>query len=132
MFLAQVGYPNFELIVYTVETPMTFFPIVDGLDPENQYIMYRLFRDATRYINGHHTKDVSALNRDPKRVILIDWNENSVALGRDNALLLKKWEGDTADRALIGLAQLLQGRPKKLTMVKNFVTLHFHCSNQTV
>ena len=88
MFLSQVGYPNFEIVIYTTENAMTFFPIVDGLDPDNRflvisirmqdrhykniifdrYIMYRLFRDATRYINGHHTKDVSALNRDPKRV----------------------------------------------------------------
>ena len=27
----------------------------------------------------------------------------------DNSLILKKWEGETQDTALIGLAQLLQG-----------------------
>ena len=32
-----------------------------------------------------------------------------MALNRENALLLKKWEGDNTDRQLIGLAQLLQG-----------------------
>lgn len=87
---------------------MTFYSIIDGLDPNNQYINYRLFRDATRFVNGHPTKDVSALNRDPKRVILIDWSKDSVALGMDNSLILKKWEGETQDTALIGLAQLLQ------------------------
>ena len=30
--------------------------------------MYRLFRDATRYVDGHHTKDLFALNRDLKKV----------------------------------------------------------------
>jgi hypothetical protein len=68
--MSQIGYPNFELVVYSVETPTTFFPIVDGLDPGGQYINYRLFRDATRFVNGHPTKDISALNRDPKRVSL--------------------------------------------------------------
>ena len=43
------------------------------------------------------------------KVIVIDWNANSVALNRQNALLLPKWEGDNTDRHLIGLAQLLQG-----------------------
>jgi len=43
------------------------------------------------------------------QVIMVDWNPNSVALNRDNALVLKKWEGDNTDRQLIGLAQLLQG-----------------------
>jgi len=33
----------------------TAFPIIDGLDP-NGHIMYRLFRDATRYMNGTHVK----------------------------------------------------------------------------
>ncbi len=40
---------------------------------------------------------------------MIDWNDRACALNRDNALLLKKWDGDNSDRALIGLAQLLQG-----------------------
>ena len=40
---------------------------------------------------------------------MVDWSSKSVALNRENALLLKKWEGDNTDRQLIGLAQLLQG-----------------------
>lgn len=108
IFISQIGYPDFELVVYTSENAMTFYPIVDGLDPENKYIMYRLFRDATRYVDGHHTKDLFALNRDLKKMIVVDWNENSVPGNRDNALILKKWEGDNTDRQLIGLTQLLQ------------------------
>ena len=110
MLLSQIGYPNFELVVYTVENGVTFFNIIDNLDPGNQYINYRLFRDATRFIKGHHVKDVSALNRDPKRVIIIDWDKEAVSLGLNNALILKKWEGETNDSALIGLAQLLQSK----------------------
>ncbi len=107
MFLAQIGYPNFELVIYTVENGVTFYPIVDGLDPDQRHIIYRLFRDATRYIDGNHVKDLKAVNRDLSKVILIDWNENSVMLNRENSLLLEKWNGDNADRQLIGLAQLL-------------------------
>ena len=33
-----------------------------------RHIMYRLFRDATRYVNGQHTKDLGALNRDLQKV----------------------------------------------------------------
>jgi import inner membrane translocase subunit TIM50 len=107
MFMHQIGYPNFELVVYTIENGMTFFPIIDGLDPQNQFINYRLFRDATRFVNGHPTKDVNSLNRDPKRVIFIDWNKDSVALGMNNSLILPKWEGENSDTSLIGLAHLL-------------------------
>ena len=108
MYVLQLGYPEFELVVYTTENAMTFYPIVDGLDPEvsklylesmdvsttgyhllpksssnnklilfflqNKYIMYRLFRDATRYVDGHHTKDLFALNRDLKKVMITQVN----------------------------------------------------------
>ena len=47
----------------------TVFPILDALDP-NGYIMYRLVRDATRFVDGHHVKDLGALNRDLSRVTI--------------------------------------------------------------
>ena len=72
-------------------------------------VFSRLFRDATRFVNGHPTKDVNSLNRDPKRVIFIDWNKDSVGLAMNNALILPKWEGDNSDTSLIGLSHLLQG-----------------------
>lgn len=45
----------------------TVFPILDVLDPQG-YIMYRLVRDATRFVNGHHVKDLDSLNRDLSKV----------------------------------------------------------------
>jgi len=40
------------MCVYVFQTA---FPIIDGFD-QNGHIMYRLFRDATRYMNGTHVK----------------------------------------------------------------------------
>ena len=71
--------------------------------------LFRLFRDATRFVNGHPTKDVLSLNRDPKRVIFIDWNKDSVSPSLNNSLILPKWEGDNSDTSLIGLSHLLGG-----------------------
>ena len=71
LFLSQVGYPNFELVIFTVENGITFMNIVERIDPQNQYINYKLFRDATTFINNHPTKDVNSLNRDPKRVRML-------------------------------------------------------------
>jgi hypothetical protein len=45
----------------------TVFPILDALDP-NGYIMYRLVRDATHFVDGHHVKDLECLNRDLRKV----------------------------------------------------------------
>lgn len=58
---------HFEIVVYTAEQGMTVFPILDALDP-NGYIMYRLVRDATHFVDGHHVKNLDNLNRDLKKV----------------------------------------------------------------
>ncbi|XP_055948967.1 mitochondrial import inner membrane translocase subunit TIM50-like [Argiope bruennichi] len=106
-FLQQVGPPFFEIVIYTSEQGFTAFPIIDTLDP-NGYIMYRLFRDATRYMDGHHVKDLSCLNRDLSKVIFVDWNEKSFKLQPRNALKLKRWSGNDDDKTLYDLANLLR------------------------
>ncbi|KAH8276677.1 hypothetical protein KR044_008091 [Drosophila immigrans] len=58
---------DFEIVVFTAEQGMTVFPILDALDP-NGFIMYRLVRDATHFVDGHHVKNLDNLNRDLRRV----------------------------------------------------------------
>lgn len=33
----------------------TAYPLIDSVDPQG-FVMYRLFRDATHYMDGHHVK----------------------------------------------------------------------------
>lgn len=39
----------------TPNPPQTAFPLIDSIDPHG-FVSYRLFRDATRYMDGHHVK----------------------------------------------------------------------------
>lgn len=43
------------LILCLPSHPQTAFPLIDSVDPHG-FISYRLFRDATRYMDGHHVK----------------------------------------------------------------------------
>lgn len=106
-FLEAVAPPQFEIVIYTAEQGMTVFPILDALDP-NGYIMYRLVRDATRFVDGHHVKDLGALNRDLSKVIVIDWNDKSVKLHPENAFKLPRWTGNDDDTTLYDLAAFLK------------------------
>ncbi|XP_014479722.1 PREDICTED: mitochondrial import inner membrane translocase subunit TIM50-C isoform X2 [Dinoponera quadriceps] len=106
-FLEAVAPPQFEIVIYTAEQGMTVFPILDALDP-NGYIMYRLVRDATRFVDGHHVKDLGALNRDLSKVIVIDWNEKSVKLNPENAFRIPRWSGNDDDTTLYDLAAFLK------------------------
>ncbi|GAA57102.1 mitochondrial import inner membrane translocase subunit TIM50 [Clonorchis sinensis] len=107
LFLQQLS-PYYEVVAFTNESAMTGGPVLMQLDPQGQYIHYRLFREATRYRNGKHIKDLSCLNRDLSHVILIDWDPSAASLQPRNALIVKKWQGDEADRELIDLAAFLR------------------------
>lgn len=43
------------MLSLTLFSPQTAFPLIDSVDPHG-FISYRLFRDATRYMDGHHVK----------------------------------------------------------------------------
>ncbi|XP_046822411.1 mitochondrial import inner membrane translocase subunit TIM50-C-like isoform X1 [Vespa crabro] len=106
-FLEAVAPPQFEVVIYTAEPAAVLFPILDSLDP-NGYIMYRLFRDATRFTDGHHVKDLAALNRDLSKVIVVDWNNESIKYYPENTLKLERWTGDDNDKTLYHLAAFLK------------------------
>lgn len=85
----------------------TVFPIIDSLDPK-QMISYRLVRDATEFVDGHHVKNLDCINRDLSKVIVVDWNPDSVKLHPNNALVIPRWKGQDTDRTLVDLAAFLQ------------------------
>lgn len=104
-FLEQVSH-NYEVVVFTASNGFNVYPILDSLD-KNNVIMYRLVKNATDYIDGHHVKNLDRINRDLSKVIVIDWNSDSVKLQRENALVIPRWDGEDGDQQLIQLAEFL-------------------------
>lgn len=105
--LQQCRHPLFEIVIFTKDQGLTADPLLQSLDP-NGNIMYKLFRDSTRYQDGVRIKDLSCLNRDLSKVIVIDCEEEACKLNRQNCLILKKWEGTDGDKTLFELAQFLR------------------------
>lgn len=101
-FLKALTYPRFELVLYTHEVAHNAQPVIDAVDTDGD-IMYKLYRDSTKYTDGVHVKDLSKLNRDIRKVILVDVDEQTSILQPRNSLVLKKWDGDTGDIALLEL-----------------------------
>lgn len=123
-FLEQLA-GQFEIVIFTADQGMTVFPILDALDP-NGYIMYRLVRDATHFVDGHHVKNLDNLNRDLKKVIVIDWDANSTKLHPENALNIERWLGNDDDTGLFDLVAFLKS---KLNTLGNFGVI-FTYSNE--
>ncbi|XP_074535109.1 mitochondrial import inner membrane translocase subunit TIM50 [Halichoeres trimaculatus] len=106
-YLFQQLAPLYEIVIFTAETGMTAYPLIDSIDPQG-LVMYRLFRDATHYMEGHHVKDVSCLNRDTSKVIVVDCKREAFRLQPFNGMALKKWDGNSEDRTLYDLANFLK------------------------
>ncbi|EFA08496.1 mitochondrial import inner membrane translocase subunit TIM50-C [Tribolium castaneum] len=98
---------HFEIVVYTAEQGMTVFPLIEAMDPKN-LISYKLVRDATHFVGGHHVKSLDKLNRDLSKVIVVDWNPNSVQFHPENLLKVRRWEGADEDLSLVDLSIFLK------------------------
>jgi mitochondrial import inner membrane translocase subunit TIM50 len=78
------------------------------MDRYNFFISHRLFREGTRHLNGKIVKDISYLNRDPSKVIVLDTVPEHVCLQPENAIILPKWKGDPKDKGLVAMIPFLE------------------------
>ncbi|EAU29742.1 import inner membrane translocase subunit tim-50, mitochondrial precursor [Aspergillus terreus NIH2624] len=97
----------YELVLFTSVPSMMADQVLRKLDPY-RIIRWPLFREATRYKDGEYIKDLSYLNRDLSKVILIDTKEEHARLQPENAIILDKWLGDPKDKTLVALIPFLE------------------------
>ncbi|KAA8647337.1 hypothetical protein EYZ11_004081 [Aspergillus tanneri] len=97
----------YELVLFTSVPSMMADQVLRKLDPY-RIIRWPLFREATRYKDGEYVKDLSYLNRDLSKVILIDTKEEHARLQPENAVILDKWHGDPKDKTLVAMIPFLE------------------------
>lgn len=56
----------------------------------------------------NHSQDLSYLNRDLKKVLVIDTDPHHVKHQPENAIILPKWTGDPSDQTLVQLIPFLE------------------------
>ncbi|KAG9292190.1 hypothetical protein G9A89_023910 [Geosiphon pyriformis] len=105
-FLAYMS-SLFEEVIFTSQPQYIAEQVVNKLDPL-QLVPFKLFREATRYVEGKHVKDLSKLNRDLSKVIVMDSNPEAYALQPDNAIAVPPWKGDSSDTFLIDIIPFLE------------------------
>lgn len=97
----------YELVLFTTVPFAMGEPLVRKLDPF-RFIMWPLYREATKYEDGEIVKDLSYLNRDLSKVIIIDTNASHVRKQPENAIVLDPWKGNAKDQDLVGLIPFLE------------------------
>lgn len=102
----------YEIVVFTSKLNMYADPILNSLDP-NGYISHRLYRAETKFEKGVYVKDLSVLNRDLDRVVVIDHDMKNCKYHRDNAIEVSLWNGDATDTVLLDLMPFLETLAKE-------------------
>ena len=98
----------YEIVLYSPSIDGIADPVVTSLDKDG-CIMHRLYRDATYYQNGVHVKDLNRLNRNVKRMIVLDDDPAEVGLNPENMIRVKPYTdpNDRTDNTLARIAPFL-------------------------
>jgi len=86
----------YEIVLYSPTIDGIADPVVTSLDKDG-CIMHRLYRDATYYIDGVHVKDLNRLNRNVRRMVVVDDDPAEVAFNPENLIRVKPY-ADPTDR----------------------------------
>ena len=97
----------YEIVIFSSNYMMYSERVCEKLDPLHAFVSYNLFKEHCLYKKGKHIKDLSKLNRDTGKVIIIDVDPDSYSLQPENAIPMKPWDG-TPDDKLIRLIPFLE------------------------
>ena len=99
----------FEIIVFTASHGCYANVVLDYLDPKEQYIHHRLFREScVQTEEGVYVKDLRILaNRDLSNVVLVDNAAYSFGFQIENGVPILEFTNDTSDMELRYLADYL-------------------------
>jgi len=95
----------YEIVLYSPSIDGIADPVVTSLDKDG-CILHRLYRDATYYTNGVHVKDLKRLNRNMKRMIVVDDDPAEVQFNPENLIRVKPYT-DPTDRTDDTLTRLI-------------------------
>ena len=124
----------YEVVLFSSMQHFDGDSIVRKLDPFG-CITFALYRFATKHENGRYVKDLTVLNRDLAKTVVIGHDADGFCAQPENVLLMKPWMGDPDDRLLEEAVDFLEGlalsRSKDVRpIVKQFtVDQHFFPSS---
>jgi mitochondrial import inner membrane translocase subunit TIM50 len=98
----------YEIVLFSPSNFGVVDPITWTLDKQG-LIMHRLYRDATRFHKGKHVKDLSKLNRDLRKVVIVDDDADAFQFQPENGIRIKPFldPKDKGDRSLDKLRKFL-------------------------
>ena len=97
----------YELVVFTASIKEYADQIIDKIDSQ-RVIKHRLYRQHTKFQNNIYYKDLSLINRDLKKTIIVDNSIENFSLQPQNGIYIKSWFDDPNDLALRQMGNILE------------------------
>ncbi|KAI4228986.1 MAG: hypothetical protein L6R36_001223 [Xanthoria steineri] len=98
----------YDLVVFTASVQEYADPVIDWLEQEKKYFSRRYYRQHCTFRNGAYIKDLSSVEPDLSKVMIIDNSPLSYIFHEDNAIPIEGWINDPTDNDLLHLVPLLE------------------------
>ncbi|KAH8171398.1 NLI interacting factor-like phosphatase domain-containing protein [Sarocladium implicatum] len=99
----------YNLVVFTASVQEYADPVIDWLEQERKYFSARYYRQHCTYRQGAYIKDLSSVEPDLSKVMILDNSPLSYLFHEDNAIPIQGWISDPTDYDLMQLVPLLEG-----------------------
>ncbi|KKA29189.1 hypothetical protein TD95_005086 [Thielaviopsis punctulata] len=99
----------YKLVVFTASVQEYADPVIDWLEAERKYFAARFYRQHCTMRQGAFIKDLSTIEPDLSKVMILDNSPLSYMFHQDNAIPIQGWINDPTDNDLLHLVPLLEG-----------------------
>lgn len=118
----------YNLVVFTASVQEYADPVIDWLEQERKYFSNRFYRQHCTFRNGAYIKDLSSVEPDLSKVMILDnsplsyifhegklpagfdslWSPTTLTIAVDNAIPIEGWINDPTDNDLLHLVPILE------------------------
>lgn len=99
----------YNLVVFTASVQEYADPVIDWLETERKFFAGRYYRQHCTFRHGAFIKDLSSVEPDLSKVMILDNSPLSYMFQQDNAIPIQGWISDPTDNDLLHLVPLLEG-----------------------
>ncbi|KAJ5946698.1 hypothetical protein N7454_003537 [Penicillium verhagenii] len=98
----------YKLVIFTASVQEYADPVIDWLESERKYFQARYYRQHCTLRNGAYIKDLSSVEPDLSKVMILDNSPMSYIFHEDNAIPIEGWINDPTDNGLLHLIPMLE------------------------
>ncbi|KAI9678090.1 MAG: Nuclear envelope morphology protein 1 [Caeruleum heppii] len=98
----------YQLVIFTASVQEYADPVIDWLETDRKYFSGRYYRQHCTFRGGSYIKDLSCVEPDLSRVMIVDNSPASYVFHEDNAIPIEGWINDPTDNDLLHLIPLLE------------------------